>query len=63
MWCIVKSVPYYSNILKRCMMCLYEKHEILNHPVEEELLNKSLEVISKCWHVHKFLKSNYKSND
>ena len=63
MCCIVKSVSDYSNILKRCMMCLYEKHEILNHPVEEELLNKSSEVISKCWHVHKFLKSNYKSND
>ena len=40
MWCIVKSVPGYSNISKRCMLCLHEKYEILNYPDQEELLNK-----------------------
>ena len=37
MWCIVKSVPGYSNISKRCMLCLHEKYEILNYPDQEEL--------------------------
>ena len=57
MWCIVKSVPGYSNILKKCMLCLCEKYE------EEELLNKRSEIVSKCQHVNKFLLYNYKSND
>ena len=63
MWCIVKSVPGYSNISKRCMLCLHEKYEILNYPDQEELLNKRSELVSKCRHVNKFLLSNYKSND
>ena len=37
MWCIVKSVPGYSNISEICMLCLHEKHEILNYPDQEEL--------------------------
>ena len=57
MWRIVKSVPGYSNISKKCMLCLHEKNE------EEELLNKRPEIVSKCRHVNKFLMSNYKSND
>ena len=43
MCCIVKSVPGYSNILKKCMLCLHEKYEILNYPDQEELLNKRSE--------------------
>ena len=39
MWCIVKSVPGYLNISKRCMLSLHEKYEILNYPDQEELLN------------------------
>ena len=62
MWCTVKSVPGCSNISRRCMMCLHEKHEILNYPHQEELLNKRSELVSKCRHVNKFLLSNYKSN-
>ena len=37
MWCIVKSVPGYSNISKRYMLCVHEKYEILNYPDQEEL--------------------------
>ena len=39
-WSIVKSVPGYSNITKKCLLCLYEKFEIINYPNQEELLNK-----------------------
>ena len=63
MWCIVKSVPGYSNISKRYMLCLHEKYEILNYPDQEQLLNKRSEFVSKCRHVNKFILSNYKSND
>ena len=45
MWCIVKSVPGYSNFSKRCMLSLNEKYEILNHPDQEELLNKRSELV------------------
>ena len=58
-----KSLPGYSNISRRCMLCLHEKYEILNYSDQEELLNKRSELLSKCWHVNKFLLPNYKSND
>ena len=62
-WYIVKSVPAYSNIFKKCELCLQEKFEILNYPNPNELLKKRSELISKCRHVNKILLSNYKSND
>ena len=62
-WSIVKSVPGYTNITKKCLLCLQEKLEIINYPNQEELLNKRSELISKCRHVNKYLLSNYKSND
>ena len=62
-WSIVKSVPEYSNITKKCLLCLYEKLEIINYPNQEELLNKRSELILKCRHVNKYLLSNYRSND
>ena len=49
---IVKRVPGYSNISKRCMLSLHEKYEILNYPDEDELLDKRSELVSKCRHVN-----------
>ena len=62
-WSIAKSVPSYSNITKRCLLCLEEKYEILNYPQQHELLNRRSELISKCRHANKYLLANYKSND
>ena len=62
-WYKIKTVPAYSNIFKKCQLCLQEKFEMLNYPNPNELLNKRSELISKCRHVNKFLLSNYKSND
>ena len=59
-WSIIKPVPVIS---KKCQLCLQEKFEILNYLNPNELLNKRLELISKCRHVNKFLLSNYKSSD
>ena len=62
-WSIVKTVPGYSNISKKCLLCLQEKLEILDFPEQGHLLNKRSELISKCRHINKFLLCNYKSND
>ena len=60
-WFIAKKVPLYSNISKKCLLCLHEKLEIINYPRPEELLNKRSELISKCRHANKFLLPNYKT--
>ena len=60
-WSIAKKVPSYSNISKKCLLCLHEKLEIINYPGPDELLNKRLELISKCRHANKFLLCNYKA--
>ena len=57
-WSIIKSVPAYSNISKKCQLLLQEKFEIPNNPNANELLNKRSKLISKCHHVNKFLLSN-----
>ena len=38
-WSIIKSVSAYSNISKKCQLCLQEKSEIINYPNPNELLN------------------------
>ena len=60
-WSIAKKIPPYSNISKKCLLCLHEKLEIINYPRPEELLNKRSELISKCRHANKFLLRNYKT--
>ena len=63
-WSIVKWVPSYSNITKRCMLCLQGKFEIIKYPRPGELLlNKRSELVSKCRHTNKYLLCNYKSKD
>ena len=52
-WSIVKRVPAYYSITKKCILCLQENLEIVNHPQPEELLNKCSELVSKCWHANK----------
>ena len=57
-WSIAKKVPPYSNISKRCLLCVHEKLEITNYPQPEELLNKRSELRSRCRHANKFLLCN-----
>ena len=56
-------MPGYSNISKRCLLCLTEKVVIATYENLEELLNKRSELMAKSHHNNKFLLSNYKSND
>ena len=60
-WSIAEKLPPYSNISKKCLLCLHEKLEIINYPRPDELLNKRSELISKCWNANKFLLRSYKA--
>ena len=62
-WHILKSVAPYSNIAKKCRLCLQEKFKIFSYPNPDELLNKRSKLVSKCHHVNKILLANYKTND
>ena len=57
-WSLVKSVPSYSNISKKCLLYLNEKLEIVNFKDLDHLLNKCSELISKCRHANKYLLRN-----
>ena len=58
-WSILNSAPAYTNITKRCLLCLREKLAIAMYPHEEVLLNKKSEIISKCRHENAYLLYNY----
>ena len=61
-WSIVKSVPSYSNISKRCLLCLHKKLEIVNFGDQDHLLNKHSDLIAQCRHANNYLLHNCKSN-
>ena len=62
-WSILRCVPPYSNISKKCLLCLCEKLEIVTYQNLKELLNKRSELDCKCCYANKFLLKNYTSND
>ena len=62
-WSIEKTVPAYSNISKRCLLCLHEKLAIITFEDQDNILNKRSELMNKCRHGNKFLLCNYKSKD
>ena len=53
-WPIAKKVPPYSNISKKCLLCLHKKLEIINYPRPDELLNKISELTFKCRHANNY---------
>ena len=57
------NMPAYSNISKRCLLCLHEKLAFITFKEQDNLLNKRSALTNKCRHENKFLLSNYKSND
>ena len=62
-WEIIRTVPPYTNITKRCSLCLHEELVILMYPNQSELLNKKSGLVSKCRHENKFLLQTFNSND
>ena len=53
-WRQVKQARSYSNVSKRCNLCLWEKFFILCRP-EMSTLNSRNELASGCRHARKFL--------
>ena len=62
-WSVLRCDPPYSNISKKCLLCLYEKLEIVTYQNQKELLNKRSKLLCKCRHANKFLSKNYTIND
>ncbi|XP_022810398.1 uncharacterized protein LOC111347413 [Stylophora pistillata] len=56
-WRKVKQASSYSNVAKRCNLCLWEKYFIICKP-QMASLNKRNELASGCRHVRKFLLKN-----
>ena len=59
-WSFVRFAPGYSNVSKRCLLCLHEKLLIISYHNPADLLNKRSELMTKCRHENKFLQSHYK---
>ena len=57
-WKIVKQLPAYNPEIKKCLLCLGEKVEILERD-NPNLLNKRSELVSKCRHRNKFMLNKY----
>ena len=57
-WDILRKAPAYSNLSKRCDLCLKGKIMIISAK-KSVLLNKRSELISKCRHQNKFYLSNF----
>ena len=62
-WSVLRCVPPYSNISKKCLLCLYGKLEIVTYQNQKELLNKRSELLCKCRHANKYLLNNYTGSD
>ena len=53
-WRKIKQARSYSNVSKRCNLCLWEKNFILRRP-EMSTLNSRTELASGCRHARQFL--------
>ena len=57
-WTVLKRAKAYSNISKRCNLCLWEKYFIITAE-KSKSLNSRTELVSKCRHANKFLLSSF----
>ena len=58
-WKILCHASHYTNVRKRCNLCIAEKYYIICQP-QSAILNKCNELISKCRHNEQFLLKNVK---
>ena len=57
-WSIVKQTSAYNSVTNSCNLCLLEKLVICNFTDKDRLINKLMDLVSKCRHENKL--SNYK---
>ena len=58
-WEVLRTAKTYSNITKRCSLCLHKKLAITTYPYPDEFLNRWPELVTKCRHENKFLLKNF----
>ena len=59
-WSIVKQTSGYNSVTNSCNLCLSEKLVICNFRDKDHLINKRMDLVSKCQHENTFILSNYK---
>ena len=57
---IVKQTSGYNSVTNSCNLCLSEKLAICRFTGKNRLINKRMDLVSKCRHENKFILSNYK---
>ena len=58
-WSIAKQTSGYNSVTNSCSLCLSEKFIICNFRDKNRLINKRMDLVSKCRHENKFILSNY----
>ena len=56
-WSVLRQAPAYSNITKKCDLCLTEKL-MISSAEKKSSLNTRSELVSKCRHENKYLLRN-----
>ena len=54
-WDVLRTAKAYSNITKKCSLCLHEKLAIIAYPYPNELLKRRSKLVTKCRHENTFL--------
>ena len=54
-WSIVKQISDYKSVTNSCNLCLSEKLVISNFRDRKCLINKRMDLVSKCRHKNKFM--------
>ena len=62
-WSIFKKSSGYNPASKSCNLCLLEKLVICNFKEKDRLINKRLDIVSKCRHENKYILANYSGID
>ena len=59
-WSIIKNASSYTPSTKSCNLCLSEKLLICTFKDKSNLINKRLDLVSKCRHETKYILKNHK---
>ena len=62
-WSIYRKSCGYNQVAKLCNLCLMGKVLICNFKDKERLINKRVDLVSKCRHENKFILLNYSGVD
>ena len=58
-WSIAQKSSGYNPVTKSCNLCLLEKLLLCNFSDKSRLINKRLDLVSKCRHENKYMLKNY----